>query len=186
MAHVVLFHSMLGLRPVEHLAAERLSRAGHHVTMPDLYGGRTAATMNEGYALMSAVGWPAITQRARDRLHTVPTDAVLMGVSMGVGVVGAIWPERPLAAAVVLLHALAAMPASVEPGLRLQVHAGEADDFAPPAEIAMLRAAATEAGVAAEVFTYPGVGHFYTDASQPEHDARAADLTWTRILDFLV
>lgn len=50
----------------------------------------------------------------------------------------------------------------------------------------MLRAAAAEAGVAAEVFTYPGVGHFYTDASQPEHDARATDLTWTRILDFLV
>jgi len=177
---------MLGLRPVERLAADRLGQAGHHVTMPDLYGGRAATNMNEGYALMNAIGWPAITQRAREGLHAAPAEAVLMGVSMGVGVVGAIWPERPQAAGVVFLHAVAAIPASVQRGLRLQVHAGEADDFAPPAEIAVLRAGAAEAGVAAEVFTYPGVGHFYTDASQPEYDARATDLTWTRILGFLV
>lgn len=46
---------MLGLRPVERLAADRLGQAGHHVTMPDLYGGRAATNMNEGYALMNAV-----------------------------------------------------------------------------------------------------------------------------------
>jgi len=64
MAHVALFHSMLGLRPAERLAAERLRQAGHLVTSPDLYDGRTARTMEEGYALMNAVGWPAITRRA--------------------------------------------------------------------------------------------------------------------------
>ena len=65
------------------------------------------------------------------------------------------------------------------------MHAGEADDFAPPSEVAALLSSATEAGVAAQVFTYPGVGHFYTDSSLPEHDANAAELTWQRILDFL-
>jgi len=185
MAHVALFHSMLGLRPAERLAAERLRQAGHRVTTPDLYDGRTATTMDEGYSLMNDVGWPAITRRARDAMLGVPADAVLMGFSMGVGVVGTLWPERPQAAAVVLLHALAALPASARLGLRLQVHAGEADDFAPPSEVAALLSSATEAGVAAQVFTYPGVGHFYTDASLPEHDANAAELTWQRILDFL-
>ena len=185
MAHVALFHSMLGLRPVERLAARRLQQAGHLVTMPDLYDGRTATTMEEGYTLMNQVGWPAITRRARDAMLGVQADAVLMGFSMGVGVVGTLWPERPQAAAVVLLHALAALPVNARRGLRLQVHAGEADDFAPPSEVAWLLAAATEAGVATEVFTYPGVGHFYTDASLPEHDALAAELTWQRILDFL-
>lgn len=185
MAYVALFHSMLGLRPVERLAAERLRQAGHQVTTPDLYNGRTAATMDEGYALMNAVGWSGITRRARYAVHALPADAVLIGVSMGVGVIGTLWPERPQAAAVVLLHALAALPANAQPGLQLQVHAGEADDFAPATEIAALLASATEAGVAAEVFTYPGVGHFYTDASRPEHDAHAAELTWQRILAFL-
>lgn len=185
MAHVALFHSMLGLRPVERLAAERLRQAGHQVTTPDLYDGRTAATMDEGYGLMNAVGWPAVTRRARDAMHGVPADAVLMGMSMGVGVVGTLWPERPQAAAVVLLHALAALPTHAGPDLRLQVHVGGADDFAPPSEVTALLASAAGAGVAAQVFTYPGVGHFYTDASMPEHDAQAAELTWQRTLGLL-
>jgi dienelactone hydrolase len=185
MAHVALFHSMLGLRPPERLAAERLRQAGHLVTTPDLYDGRTAGTMDEGYSLMNEVGWPVITQRARHVMSGVPADAVLMGFSMGVGVVSTLWPERPRAAAVVLLHALAALPANARPGLRLQVHAGENDDFAPPSAVAGLLTSASDAGVAAQVFTYPGAGHFYTDASLPEHDFQAADLTWQRILEFL-
>jgi dienelactone hydrolase len=35
------------------------------------------------------------------------------------------------------------------------------------------------------VYTYPGVGHFYTDAALPEFDAEAAELTWQRVLDLL-
>lgn len=34
---VVLFHSMVGLRPVELSAAERLRTAGHRVRTPDLF-----------------------------------------------------------------------------------------------------------------------------------------------------
>ncbi|WP_240808985.1 dienelactone hydrolase family protein [Microbispora catharanthi] len=41
------------------------------------------------------------------------------------------------------------------------------------------------AGAAVRVFTYPGVGHFYTDASLRDHDAEAAELTWRRSSDFL-
>jgi dienelactone hydrolase len=41
---------------------------------------------------------------------------------------------------------------------------------------------ATKAGAAAEVFTYPGAGHFYFDADLPDHDLQAAALTWTRVL----
>jgi len=185
MAYVALFHSMLGLRRVEHLGAERLRQAGHLVTTPDLYDGRTADSMEQGYALMSDVGWPAITRRARDAMRGMPAETVLMGFSMGVGVIGTLWPERPQAAAVLLLHALAPVPANARPGLKVQLHAGEADEFAPASKVAALLASAAEAGVAAQAFTYPGAGHFYTDASLPEHDANAAEQTWHRILDFL-
>lgn len=60
---------------------------------------------------------------------------------MGVGVVGTLWPKRPQAAAVVLLHARCS--------------------------------------------PIPGAGHFYTDASLPEHDAHAAGPTRQRIMAFL-
>lgn len=39
MAHVILFHSALGLRPGVHSFAEQLRKAGHTVTTPDFYNG---------------------------------------------------------------------------------------------------------------------------------------------------
>ena len=41
MAEVVLFHSVLGLRPVVRAAADRLGAAGHAVHTPDYYDGET-------------------------------------------------------------------------------------------------------------------------------------------------
>jgi hypothetical protein len=35
------------------------------------------------------------------------------------------------------------------------------------------------------VFTYQHAGHIYTDASLPDHHARAATLTWQRVLGFV-
>ena len=39
MGHVLLFHSVLGLRPVERGLADEWRAAGHEVTLPDLYDG---------------------------------------------------------------------------------------------------------------------------------------------------
>ncbi|HEX3913581.1 MAG TPA: dienelactone hydrolase family protein [Steroidobacteraceae bacterium] len=185
MAHVVLFHSVLGLRPVELSAAERLRLAGHDVVTPDLYEGRTASTLDQGFGLMHEIGWPAITQRARRSVEGLPLDAVLGGISMGAGVVGTLLPDRPYAAAVLLLHALADIPTAARAGLPIQVHVADPDDFAPPADIAAWLDAAALTGVDARVFTYRHVGHFYSDPSLPDHDEHASSLTWHRILDFL-
>ncbi|MFF4486613.1 dienelactone hydrolase family protein [Streptomyces sp. NPDC001544] len=185
MAHIALFHSALGLRPAELLAAERLRRAGHEVVTPDLFGGETAATLDQGFQLIDRVGWAAVIHRARQTLGGMPDETVLAGVSMGAGVIGDLWPERPAAAGVLLLHATADLSASAPPGLRVQLHAAEPDDFAPPERVAALCRAARERSVDLEVFRYPGVGHFYTDRELPDHDRAAAELTWRRVLDFL-
>ncbi|MEE4540564.1 dienelactone hydrolase family protein [Streptomyces sp. V4-01] len=185
MAHVALFHSVLGLRPVELRAAERLRRAGHAVVTPDLYDGLTAATLDQGFQLADRVGWKAVVTRARQSLDGMPEETVLAGVSMGAGVVAELWPQRPAAAGVLLLHATADLPLSVRPGLRVQLHAAEPDTFASPEQIAALRRAARDAHVALEVFRYPGAGHFYTDPDLPDHAPAAAELTWCRVRDFL-
>ncbi|WP_030266587.1 dienelactone hydrolase family protein [Streptomyces violens] len=185
MAHIALFHSVLGLRPAELLAAERLRRGGHEVVTPDLFAGRTAGTLDEGFRLLDRIGWEAAVERARQALVGMPEETVLVGVSMGTGVVADLWPERPATAGVVLLHAVADLPASVRPGLRVQLHAAEPDDFAPPERVAALRHAAQESHVDLEVFRYPGAGHFYIDRELPDHDPAAAELTWRRVLEFL-
>ncbi|MFI6703619.1 dienelactone hydrolase family protein [Streptomyces sp. NPDC050509] len=185
MAHIALFHSVLGLRPAELRAAERLCRAGHEVVTPDLFGGETAVTLDQGFQLVDRVGWAAVVKRARQALRGMPDETVLAGVSMGAGVVADLWPERPAAVGVLLLHATADLPASVRPGLRVQLHAAEPDEFAPPERVAALCQAARERSVDLEVFRYPGAGHFYTDRDLPDHDPAAAELTWRRVLDFL-
>lgn len=184
MVHIALFHSVLGLRQSELLAAERLRRAGHEVVTPDLFRGEKGATLDQGFQLLDKVGWQVVVDRARRALRDMPDNTVLVGVSMGVGVVADVWPERT-AAAVVLLHATADLPPSIRPGTRVQLHAAEPDDFAPPQHVAALRQAALERDVDLEIFRYPGVGHFYTDGELLDHDPAAAELTWRRVLDFL-
>ncbi|MGQ4486774.1 dienelactone hydrolase family protein [Streptomyces sp. SAS_281] len=185
MAHIALFHSVLGLRSVELLAAERLRHAGHEVVAPDLYGGEAAATLDQGFRLVERIGWSVVIERARHALDAMPDDTILVGVSMGAGVVSGLWAERPATAGVLLLHAAADIPASVRPGLRVQLHAAEPDRFAPPERVAAMTRTAREAGADLEIFRYPGAGHFYTDRDLPDHDPAAAKRTWRRVLDFV-
>jgi dienelactone hydrolase len=58
MAEVVLFHHTLGLSPGIVAFADELRRAGHTVHTPDLFGGRTFATLEEGVAYAELFLYP--------------------------------------------------------------------------------------------------------------------------------
>lgn len=180
MANVVWFHSVLGRRPVELAAADRLRDAGHRVWTPDLYEGATATTLDDGFAIMDDVTWDVLEARARAFLDDLPEDAVLGGFSMGSVVAQTMAPHRPGAAALVMLHGLVDPPPGSRADLPTQLHVADPDSFAPPAAVERLRAVGDP-----QVFTYPGAGHFYTDESLPDHDADATALTWQRVLEFL-
>lgn len=185
MAQIVLFHSSYGLRQAEADAAGRLRAAGHQVLTPGLFAGQTVTSHDAARVLMDSIGWAVICERARQALSTVPADAVLAGFSMGAGVIGSVWEQRPDAAGVLLLHGITPVPATARPGLPIQVHVADGDPFAPGQAVTQWRAGAAAAGVAAEVFRYPGAGHFYTDAQIADYHAPSASLTWQRVTDFL-
>lgn len=185
MAIIVLFHSVYGLRPVEIAAADRLRAAGHQVRTPDLYAGPSTATIADGFDLADRIGWPVITGRARDAVRELPATSVLAGISMGASVVEALLPERPETAGVLLWHGLAEIPTTARSGLPVQVHIADPDECFPADQITSFKQAARSAEAAAAVFTYSGAGHFYTDATLPDHDAPASHLTWERSLRFL-
>ena len=134
----MLFHSVLGLRPVEHRFAARLREAGHHVDIPGLFGGRTASTLDAGFAIKDDIGWATLERRAAEALDGLPADTVLVGLSMGAALAQNLLPHRPAARAL-LLHALAAHPAPA-PGVDVQVHVADPDPFAPPAALDAWRA----------------------------------------------
>jgi dienelactone hydrolase len=173
---------MFGLRPVELAAAERLCAGGHEVVLPDLFDGATVpGDLDAGFALMERIGWDTIVGRARRSTADVPGDAVLGGFSMGVGVIGALWPERLGAAGVFCLHAPALVPDGIRAGTPVELHVGTQDGFAPPDQVAAFRQSADRAGARAGVHTYPGVGHYFTDESLADYDAAATADTWAHV-----
>nr|WP_256380275.1 dienelactone hydrolase family protein [Sinorhizobium medicae] len=181
MATVILFHSVYGLRPFERAVAERLAVAGHEVFTPDLYEGRVASSIDEGFAIKEEIGWRVLCARAERSVAGLPADAVLGGFSMGAAVAASLWPTRPETAGVLFLHSIAEIPANARPGVPVQVHLADPDVFEPADEVAAWRSAAETTPIDLEVFTYAGAGHLYTDATLPDYDSEAAHLTWSRV-----
>ena len=185
MASILIFHSVLGLRAIERQTVTRFRALGHEVRAPDLFGGRTAPDVQAGFGVMDAIGWDVICRRAREAAAEAPEDTILAGFSMGAGVVSNLWPGRPRAAAILMLHGLARVPEKVSPAVRIQAHIADPDEFAPSTEVASFREAVTGAGLSPELFFYPGAGHFFTDPALADFDDHAAELVWRRVAAFL-
>jgi dienelactone hydrolase len=185
MTTVALFHSALGLREVERAAAGALRADGHRVVLPDLYRGRRAEDLESGLRLMREIGWDAICAEARSTARELPEDTVLAGVSMGAGVVGELWKDRPATPAVLLIHGHAVIPTAVRPGTRVELHAGSADPFVAGETLAHWIGAAKAQGLSPRVWQYPGEAHFFTDPASADYDAVAAETLWTRARQFL-
>ena len=182
---IMLFHSALGLRTVERDIAAALREDAHDVLVPDLYDGKTATTLEDGLALKDAVGWAAIRARAHNALDGAPADTVLAGVSMGAGVVSEVWPERPAAPAVLLIHGYADIPTHVAAGVRASLHVAVGDTFAPEDTLRRWESAASASRVEAEVHRYAGVGHFFIDPASADYDEVAARAVLQRARTFL-
>lgn len=185
MATVLLCHSVYGLRDLEREAASRMRAAGHQVVTPDLFDGRTAETVDAGFALRDATGWDVMVARAAEAAEALPAETVLAGFSMGAAVAAALWPERPATAGLLLLHGLVALPDNARPGLPVQLHLAEPDPWEDEDFVAEWTADTRGAGLALETFRYPGVGHLFADRTLPDYGEAAAEAMWRRVLDFL-
>lgn len=185
MATVILFHSVRGLRALEREGAERLRALGHRVVTPDLFDGQVAGSVDEGFALKDAIGWRTLCERAEAAVGGQPASAVIGGFSFGAAIASHLWEKRPETSGVLLLHSIVGIPDNARDGVPVQLHLADPDIYEPAEDVAEWRAMAERSPIALEAFTYPGVGHLYTDASLPDYDAEAARLTWGRVERFL-
>jgi dienelactone hydrolase len=67
----------------------------------------------------------------------------------------------------------------------VQAHLAEPEPFDDEGFIADWAEAMRAAGLAFELHRYPGAGHYFTDATLPDHDPAAAALAEKRVLAFL-
>lgn len=188
MAEVVLFHHAMGLTSGVVAFADELRRAGHTVHTPDLYAGRTFATLDEGIAHAGEIGFGEVTERGVRAVEALPAPLVYAGFSLGVVPAQRLAQTRAGARGSLLFHSC--MPVSEfgpawPDSVPVQVHAMDADPFfVDDGDIDAAREL-LDASAGAELFLYPGGQHLFADSSLPSYDADAAALLTQRVLTFL-
>jgi dienelactone hydrolase len=95
MSEVVLFHHVQGLTEGVRSFADELRQAGHTVHTPDLFEGRTFATLEEGMAFARETGFGALGERGIAAGEELPPDVVYAGISFGVMVAQQLAQTRP-------------------------------------------------------------------------------------------
>lgn len=189
MAEVMMFHHAQGQTPGFHAFAGDLRRAGHTVHTPDLFGGRTFSSIDEGVAYARTVGgFGALLETGVQAAQGLPADLVYAGFSVGVLPAQKLAQTRAGARGALLFSSCVPVSEFGEAwpqGVPVQIHGMESDPyFADEGDLDAARAlvASTEQ---AELFLYPGDQHYFADSSLPSYDAAAAALLTRRVLDFL-
>lgn len=188
MANVLLFHHVLGLTPGVDAFADVLREAGHTVTVPDLFDGRTFLELNDGMAYAEEIGFQELEDAGIRIAGRFPPDMVYMGFSLGVLPAQRLAQTRPGARGAVLISScvpLGVFGDSWPAGVPVQVHGMDADPiFVDEGDLGAaesLVAATPEA----ELFLYPGSSHLFADISLDDYDETAAPLLTARVLDLL-
>jgi dienelactone hydrolase len=190
MAEVLLFHHAQGLTRGVRAFADELRAAGHTVHTPDLFDGRTFATLQEGLAHVEGVGFEAVRDRGVDVARDLPADLVYAGFSLGVMAAQTLAQTRPGARGALLCYSC--LPVSGEwaigpwpDGVPVQIHGMDSDPiFVDEGDLDAAREIVATAGDA-ELFLYPGDQHYFADSSLPSYDADATALLTRRVLEFL-
>ena len=193
MAEVVLFHHVAGLTDGVRSFAEQLRAGGHTVYTPALFDGETAPSIDEGLALVNRIGDEVLNARAAEALAALPAALVYGGFSYGSALAQRFAQKRPDVRGALLYEGCLPLTGpewAVGPwpaGLPAQVHGMDADPFfALEGDLDSARELVATAGPGvAELFTYPGDRHLFTDSSLPSYDKDATALVIERSTAFL-
>ncbi|HSK31863.1 MAG TPA: dienelactone hydrolase family protein [Propionicimonas sp.] len=187
MAQVLLFHHAMGQTEGFHAFADALRQAGHTVHTPDLFDGRTFASIEDGMAHVEHLGFGRLIEAGTAAARELPEELVYIGFSLGVVPAQKLAQTRPGARGAVLCYSF--VPAgefgSWPSGLPAQVHGMDADPyFTQEGDLEAAREVVAE-GAPVELFLYPGDQHYFADSSLPSYDSEAAELLTARVLGFL-
>ena len=188
MAKILLFHHAQGQTSGFHAFANELRQAGHTVHTPDLYDGRTFATLEAGIANAKEIGFGNLLETGVRAADGLSSELVYAGFSLGVMPAQQLAQTRPGARGALFFYSCLpvsefgdAWPESVP----AQIHAMDADSFFVDDGDLETARELVESTKQAELFLYPGNQHLFADSSLPSFDASATALLTQRVLEFL-
>jgi dienelactone hydrolase len=190
MTTIVLFPSVLGVRPGITDAADLLREHGHEVVVLNPTDAPVSDDYDTAIARAQAIDEADLQARLARAAADVPGPFVVLGFSFGVVLAESLALQRPddvrgavlFAGAIPLEYLHGTWPA----GVPVQVHETLEDPFRDPGFAEALAGDVEASGGRAEVFHYPGSGHLFTDASKAdEYQPADAALAWERVLELL-
>lgn len=192
---VLVLHAWWGLTETFRQVCDRLAKAGFVAFAPDLYHGKTTASVEEAEALAGAL-FQNSEEASRDvaaavqilRQHEATNHGKLAIIGFSLGGAYALDTSVTLAdeiAAVVIFYATYTGPDYSSAKAAYLCHFAENDPFEPTESVAEMEKALQDAGKQATFYTYPGTTHWFFEENRPEYDAGAARLAWERTIEFL-
>ena len=189
---VIVLHAWWGLNSFFKSLCDRLAAEGFVAFAPDLNNGKVAKTVDEAKQLMSETDSKrkqAIVTAAPDFLHGRPEvrkePLSLIGFSMGAAWSLVLSSERPEDIRKVVLFYGVDNPEFAKIKAEIIGHFSDVDEWEPLDGIRSMESDMRAAGLNPTFHIYPNKSHWFFEEDRPEYDAEAAELAWTRTLEFL-
>jgi carboxymethylenebutenolidase len=189
---LIVLHAWWGLNLFFKRLCDRLAAEGFAAFAPDLNEGKVATTVDEAKQIRSESDFErqhAIVVAAPDFLRGRPEvrkePFALIGFSMGAAWSLVLASERPddLQKAVLFYGAGEGDFSKVK--AEILGHFSDTDEWEDIEYVRSMENEMRNAGIKTNFHIYPQKSHWFFEDDRPEFDAQAAELAWSRTLEFL-
>jgi carboxymethylenebutenolidase len=189
---VLVLHAWWGLNPFFEALCDRLASEGFVAFAPDLNSGKIGKTVDEAKQIMSdsnSERKQEVAAASVDYLRSLPEikkePLSLVGFSMGAAWALELASEHPEdIRKVVLFYGVNGVEFSK---IKAEIlgHFSDVDEWEPLEGIQGMEADMRSSGLNPAFHIYPNKSHWFFENDRPEYDPDAAELAWTRTLEFL-
>ena len=189
---VMVLHAWWGLNQIFKNLCDRLAAEGFAAFAPDLNEGRIAQTIDEAKEIMSSldgqrkydVAMAAVdVLRARPEVRKAPF--ALIGFSMGAAWSLVLAGERPEDFHKAILFYGAGEGDYAKMRVEILGHYSDADEWEDIDYVRSMENDMRKAGMKTNFHIYPQLPHWFFEEDRPEFNPQAAELAWSRTLEFL-
>jgi carboxymethylenebutenolidase len=189
---VIVLHAWWGLNPFFKRLCDRLAAEGFVAFAPDLNEGKVAKTIDEAKEIMSSLDDQRkydVAMTALDFLRSRPEvrkePFSLIGFSMGAAWSLVLASERPEDFHKAVLFYGAGEGDFAKVKAEILGHYSDTDEWEDINYVRSMENDLRNAGVQTNFHIYPQMPHWFFEDDRPEFNSQAAELAWTRTLEFL-
>jgi len=196
---VLVLHAWWGLTEPFRQVCDQLAAEGFVALAPDLYRGKTTASVEEAEALVEALNQDEervrgdiaaavqfLHRHEATHLSDDRSKLAVVGFSLGgaYALDTSVRMSKEIAAVVTFYASYPGLDYSGANAAYL-CHFAEDDPFEPAESVAEMEQELKGAGRQATFYTYPGTKHWFFEENRLEYDAEASRLAWERTIEFL-